>query len=176
MGVLVGLLWAKPRRALPRPTPWRLGHDQYFFQQAWSYGLTTDAQRRRAFPDGRRGAAIATPIDGIGISQTRPEVPIPNRDWLERLVRPWGTHNNLLLLTATKSKKETSPAANEKDNWNCRCSNLPKIPTAKQQWGKQRERNRANDHEEHCKHYGFDHDRCVWSSGLTIQARRLVMK
>ena len=72
-------------------------------------------------------------------------------------VRPRGAHNNLLLLTATKPKKETSPAANKKDNWKCRSSNLSKISTAKQQWSKQPERNRANGYEEHCKQYGFDH-------------------
>jgi hypothetical protein len=80
---------------------------------------------------------------------------------LQRMVRPRDTHN-LLLLTAAKSKEETSPTANKKDNWKCRSSNLPKISTGKQQWSKQRERNGANDYEDHREQYGFDHRKvCV---------------
>lgn len=53
----------------------------------------------------------------------------------------------LWLVTATKSKRETRDAATKNDNWKCHSSNRPKISTAKQQWSKQSERDRANDDE-----------------------------
>jgi hypothetical protein len=66
-------------------------------------------------------------------------------------------HLNLLFLAATQPKKETSPAADEKNDWKCRRSKFPKVCTSKYQWSKQRECDCAYDSEQKRKQYSFAH-------------------
>jgi hypothetical protein len=73
------------------------------------------------------------------------------------MVSPVCAHYNSVHLAATQPKKETSPAADEKNDWKRRCSKLLKVCTAKCQWSEQGEYDRAYDYEEKCKRYSFDH-------------------